>query len=232
MLLNQKWELELPDYRAEQWEIWNKHSGWERNRIQGIMDRIKYGTLVVDIGSEQGDYPALWATRGADVIIVEANPLFWPGIRKIWEMNHESHEPVGCFVGFIGNENYEAGVYDGWPAETRRKLEPNPGFYHLNEHEGIPTITLDGLMSIHAEAFSAAKNVIVSIDIEGSELEALKGAEQLLEKGIEFFVSVHPDFMIDRYDQTREDLLDFMEAHGYRQELLAVDHEEHWRFTK
>lgn len=69
------------------------------------------------------------------------------------------------------------------------------------------------------------------MDTEGSELRVLQGAERVLaDQRPLVWVSVHPQFSIDMYGLTREDLLAFMRAHGYRCEQLAIDHEEHWLF--
>jgi hypothetical protein len=68
--------------------------------------------------------------------------------------------------------------------------------------------------------------------VEGAELLVLKGAEKTLkEHHPNIWVSVHPDMLISLYDQTKEDVLFFMDSCGYDAELLAIDHEEHWIFT-
>ncbi|MGW8178312.1 MAG: FkbM family methyltransferase, partial [bacterium] len=70
-------------------------------------------------------------------------------------------------------------------------------------------------------------------DIEGAELKALQGASQLLRTHSPIvYVSVHPPFLDEMYGQSKEELLEYMSEMGYTGTLLAIDHEEHWKFVK
>jgi len=72
---------------------------------------------------------------------------------------------------------------------------------------------------------------VITIDVEGSELEVLRGAEQTLRALRPIvFVSVHPEFMRERWGQTPDDLLVQMEMWDYIPTYLGYDHEQHWIF--
>ena len=71
----------------------------------------------------------------------------------------------------------------------------------------------------------------ITIDVEGAELEVLRGASSILRIVHPLvWVSIHPT-MIGQYDATREDVLEYMASYGYAATHLGTDHEEHWLFT-
>ena len=72
---------------------------------------------------------------------------------------------------------------------------------------------------------------LITIDVEGSEFEVLKGAEKvLMEDKPHVFVSVHPEFMFHQFNQYTAELVGFMKDRGYSFKILAFDHEFHFYF--
>jgi hypothetical protein len=114
-----------------------------------------------------------------------------------------------------------------WPRCAHGPVIADHGFCNLSERPDIPSITLDD----YAYGYGPLPDVI-TIDSEGSELRVLRGAGELLtEKRPTVFVSVHPDFMREMYQQEPSELHVFMRNLGYAGEHLATDHEEHWKYT-
>lgn len=229
MRINGKYELSLIESRITQWDIWNERNppGWEIERIDSVMNSIGPGSVIYDIGSERGDFPALWRTTGADVVLVEPNPLFWPEICQTWELNH-SEPPLGSFVGFCGSQPNKMGelFIESWPIESGEDLVEEPGFLNLREHPDTPVTTIDSISR------RVSPPTAISVDVEGAELEVMKGASETLAlHSPDVWISVHPAFM-PTYGSNKEDLLDYMTSIGYQNQLLAVDHEEHYLFTK
>ena len=248
--INGRWPLLLPPHRAARPE-WPH---WEAARLADMHDRIQPGWLIADIGAEEGDLPALWATWGARVYLVEPNPRVWPNIRYIWEANRLP-EPAGWWVGFASDRTVRrppnapaddryAWVGDllsgwprcahgqpdsrsGWPRCAHGPLIADHGFAHLSQQaDAIPQIRLDDALE-YVDA--------ITIDVEGSELAVLRGATRLLDDARPLvWVSVHTDvaWMAEQYPgETREAVIAFMADHGYDGTFLARDHEEHWSFT-
>lgn len=247
--LNGSWPLDLPADRVEQWERWHAGAGWEVARLEAMHDVIadlatNAGTpatpgstsplpvpCVYDIGAERGDFTGLFATWGARVVIVEPTPGMWPHIRDVFERNDIAHSVAGCFVGFAGRfgdaPDPFAFVAGPWPPCSRGDRLPEPGFGHLNEPGNMTEISIDTLAQMVNEP-----PAVITVDVEGSELEVMRGAGWVLNTWRpEVFVSVHPDFMGDRYGQTPDELHDHMIARGYVPCHLATDHEEHWQYT-
>lgn len=231
-VIAEQWTLLLPRHRAERAEPWGSWwPTWERPRLESMRRNLHPGDLVFDIGAEEGDFPALWASWGCDVVLVEPNPRVWPNIRAIWEAN-ELPDPRG-WVGFCGAANdwdrpgWAAQVEprDGWPECAYGPVIGDHGFLNLWERPDVPVITIDTLASIHG-----APDVI-TIDVEGAEFEVLKGATGILETARPLlYVSVHPAFMFDSYQHTVDELVGWLAEHGYRREHLGAGHEWHELF--
>lgn len=238
-LVNGKWALNLPTHRAArpQWGDWTDDKGtarfgWETERLRSMSLNIGPGDYVWDVGSEEADLTALyqsWIGSGdGGVVLMEPNPLVWPNAKLIWEDNRLK-PPVFCWVGFAGNEDrgfdrpVDLDRDSVWPECADGPVIADHGFAQLNECPDIPAIRLDTLRE-----WIGAPSVI-TIDCEGSEYEVLKGAGVILQEHKPLvFVSIHKTFMLDQYNTHPDDLHQLMCDLGYREKLLAIDHEEHW----
>ena len=97
-----------------------------------------------------------------------------------------------------------------------------------------PAIQVIGTAGNGEEAIRAVKEKkpdIVTMDIEGSELEALYGGMQLIEKIRPYFLlSVHPEFMYHNHGQYERELHDLLRHNDYKGTWLDYDHEHHWLY--
>lgn len=215
-------DLKLPEWRRA---FWKKYPEWEKEHIEALLNYISPGDTIIDVGAELGDITALAAQKaGADGEVYAFEPVekMWPSIRFMFEQN--GLKTPHCFVGFAGQEAKNGGeVVSEWPECSEGDPIEDPGFQFLDERYDLPVIAIDDL---------AIDPDVITIDVEGAELEVLLGAELTLGRAQPYvIVSVHPEFIKQRFNQTREDVLAFMAELGYKAELLATDHEEHWLFT-
>jgi FkbM family methyltransferase len=231
-VINGRWPLFLPPHRAArpQWL-----TGWERERLDAMRACIRPGDVVYDIGAEEGDLSALyamWTGPEGGIVLIEPNPRVWSNIAWIWEHNRLP-DPLACFVGFAGPADdldrpgweHPSGVH-GWPLCARGEVISDHGFLNLCERPDVPVLTLDTLSECWGDVGSPD---VVSIDVEGAELQVLQGTTGLLEHHRPLiFVSIHPAFMRELYGQGPADLHGFVSSFGYVSTPLAVDHEEHW----
>lgn len=249
-LINGRWTLLLPEHRAEreQWKIEN--GGWEKERLAAMAECIARqgkdaardgldSPVVYDIGAEEGDFPALWASWGADVLLVEPNPLVWPNIRAIFEANDLVDHVVECWVGFAGDflrpaeeqwlHDWLDGGRDIWPQCAFGPVIGDHGFLVLPERPDVPVMTID-----YAAHWTRRPPTVITIDVEGAELTVLRGARATLEESKPaVFVSVHIDlpWIDEKYPgDTGDKVGEFMEGFGYVGRHLATDHEEHWEW--
>jgi len=224
VLLNGKYNLTLPDHRAERPE-WI--TGWEVERIESMMANIEKGDLVLDIGTEEGDISALLAQKTGKIMMFEPNPLVWTNIRAIWEANNLP-KPTAIFVGFASSitDLKDGGVSFDWPKCAYGELIGNHGFKELKDPGEIPQIKIDDFMYDILEPLK-----MITMDVEGSEFEVLKGArETLLRHKPLVYVSVHPAFMADNHRQNYPMLKNYMEELGFEENYLTYDHELHILF--
>lgn len=107
--INQRWELLLPPHRAERAEWWD---GWEKERISAMYEAISPGHVVYDIGSEEGDLPALWADWTSMYVCQECGYKRW---HQTWR--EDSDIATCCTVSCDGVTKKVGGVV---------LFEPNP----------------------------------------------------------------------------------------------------------
>jgi len=183
----------------------------------------------------------LWAGPTGAIVVIEPNPRVWPNARAIWSHNEGLAPIVDYFVGFAAADTELFPVNDdithvsmdmgGWPLCAYGDVIGDHGFRHLaQEADATPRTTLDDLL-LGSRAKGRTVDVI-TIDIEGAEYEALKGAREVLQRHRPtVFVSVHPEFMRDMFKQHPDELHTFMDSVGYHSRLLNVDHEWHYEYT-
>ena len=221
-LINGRWKLKLPNYRAArpEWE-----TGWEVERLSSMHLNLKPGMVIYDVGTEEGDLSALYALWGCDTVLIEPNPRVWPNIKAIWEANGLK-SPLGTFAGFAApDELLTSALMTGdpiWPASANGPMIGDHGFCNLWERPELPRIRLDTI------AKKVAPPDAITMDVEGAELEVLKSVSNtLLEHRPFVWISVHPTFMADMYKQRVPDLWNFLRDHYYHWYLLDYDHELH-----
>lgn len=219
-----EWTFWVPDSIAD----WDAPSHWERARLASMQELLKPGYTLVDVGTEHGWLTAVYGgfCGHENVILVEPSPEFWPNIRLIWEHN-DFPNPFACYQAFAGDEN--AGEYevpDMWPDCAEGDEIGAMAYRYIGQHADIATVTIDKIALNHDVWIDA-----ITIDIEGAELLALRGAAHvLIEHRPLVWVSIHPDLMERDFGHKRSDVLDLMASLDYTAERLEIDHEEHWLF--
>lgn len=229
--------LTLPDHLAE-WDVWDS---WEHERYVDIVERMTAQTrpMLWEVGAEHGAQAALYAERigGDRIVLIEPSPEFWSNLRLTWQANGFA-DPAGVFVGLVADEatsaepvDYDDRLVDGWPACSWTDVEcPAMAYRYLFEDKHVRTTrtsTIDDLRDAGAPDPTG-----LSIDVEGAELLVLEGAhDTIVDTQPIVWVSIHPDLMARDFHHEPAQVHALMESHGYTGELLAVDHEEHWRYT-
>ena len=231
--INGVWPMVLPESSADEWigNMAHHHNSWEMPRLRKLEEYIKAnpGCVVMYIGAYKGDMAALLQTWGAKLIVMESTPAFWTLIKETWKLN-KLDDPVGFFSGLIGrepNEPFTKEFLTTWPKRDAEYVEGHVGFTHLAESKDDPTfprITIDEFVRV-----TGIVPDVITMDVEGSELEILYGALDTIEKHKpSFMLSVHPEFMFHNHGTYERELHDLLRDRKYDFEWLDYDHEHHW----
>lgn len=171
--------------------------------------------------------PALCQMWGAEVILFEPNPKVWANTKAIWEANGLS-DPF-TFQGFASNQTRivdpENGFKHGFPACADGEIIAAHGFKELyQEADNYNQTKIDDIVITFP--------TIITMDVEGSEFEVLKGAEQTLRKHKPvILLSLHPEFLFDQWGVYSAEVRKWIKDLGYAEELLDYQHEVHLIYT-
>lgn len=223
--LNGVHEIILPKHRADRPE-WYTDKGWEKARLLSMRFELKNSgkpEVMFYIGAEEGEMAALCQMWGADIVMFEPNDRVWPNIKAIWEAN-KLEKPLMCFSGFASNkDSYGALNMYGFPPSANGEVIGDHGFKELADPGDIQQIKIDTLVELTGFVPTA-----LTLDVEGSEWEVLKGAENVLKKyKPKIWLSGHPEFMYHHFKQHLGDLRGWLRNMGYEEELLDYQHEVH-----
>jgi FkbM family methyltransferase len=172
--------------------------------VKGFLtERFWPGDAFVDAGANVGSYSVRAAASGMKVYSFEPNPENVKVLRRNAEINHVSIDLFECALG---------------SAEGEVRLSPNGALSRVSADGAVhvPVHTLD--------SFDLPRVDLLKVDVEGHELEVLKGAGRTIER-------FHPDIIIEMHDwldaEGQASLLDMLLKNGYR--IKYVDKQAYGR---
>jgi FkbM family methyltransferase len=174
--------------------VWHRPEFFDKNQRKLFCEAIKPGSVVLDVGANIGIYTLLAAKRGARVFAIEADPRNLESLRHHVRLNGFD-DRVTIFPIAVGAKEGTVTIY---------RFHGNWG--HSNLFEGtdpvqVPMRTID---SLHLPPIDVCK-----VDIEGSELNALKGMESTLARSPQMKLLVEYAEVLGASSQ----LMNFIEAH-------------------
>jgi FkbM family methyltransferase len=190
---------------------------WPGNRfdamdaaLQMLVDRGYRPKVVIDGGANRGQWFGIASTifPEARFHLIEAQDVCWPDLERVAAARGRTvlHQTAITAPGASFVRMHRAGV----PGST--------GAFVVAESEGLnvdvqaPATTLDGLL---ATAVTRDDRVLLKLDIEGHEVEALRGATVLL-GAVEVIVCEVRFFDVDRSGRPLfGEVLVFLEARGF-----------------
>lgn len=214
--INNRWDIWLPDHRADRPE-WPH---WEQARLASMFETIKPGDKVFYVGAEEGDMCGLLAMWGAELWMFEPNDKVMPNIKAIWEAN--GLKKASVFPGFASDVT-KGELHFITTDEISGDVIGDHGFKELRDPADIPQMMIDNVGVVPD---------IISLDVEGSEGKVLRGAEQTLRKHHPIiYLSLHPEFLRD-YGEWGAELRRWIIDLGYKETLLDYPlHEVHLRYS-
>jgi FkbM family methyltransferase len=233
--LNNTYPLLIPDFRAD---TWNRPVGWEKPRVDSMHEHIGKGDVVYYVGAELGEMSALCASWGAKVVNFEPNFSSWPTIKAIFDAN--KLKPLANYAGFASNVHqpipphadgsiFRGNGYcimdDGWPEYAHADVREEHFFSELyQEADGLPQYKIDLLIIEQG----LTPPTVITFDCEGSEWEAMKGAEATIRKyKPKIWGSISPEFMFHQWNQYSRDFRNWLIDLGYTETIIDYQHELH-----
>jgi FkbM family methyltransferase len=225
VVVNGEFEITLPEHRAARPEWYEPH-GWEKPRLKHMSENISSDDVMYYVGAEEGEFAALCQMWGAEVVLFEPNPKVWSHFPLLWSAN-DLDLPMACIPGFASDKinNLSRIYYNEWPLEVNNVIEAAHGFKELYlEGDTYGQITIDSCVYDHGIKPPTA----ISLDVEGSEWRVLGGAERVLrEHKPKIWLSGHPEFMLQQWDESLYNLRQWIKGFGYTEILLDYQHEVH-----
>ena len=175
-----------------------------------------YGDFVIDVGSHIGHYTLIAAKRvgpKGKVIAIEADPKNFEILNKNIELNKLKDNVVTMnYAASSKEEKIKLFTPEKEAGQTifntiiSNRVTPNEKFIEVNAN------TLDNLLNENGISVKDVK--WLKIDVEGAELEVLKGAHNILSKSkdISLLIEIHSSDLYQR-------IIKFLEIYNFKIEF-------------
>lgn len=167
--------------------------GWNPEEYAAFREVVKPGATVFDVGANLGAYSLLfaqWVGPAGKVVAFEPAPAAVTGLRRLVALNdlRDRVEIVEAAVSRgVGTASFASQGSSG--ANALVDAAP-PGRGVIS----VPTTSLDDFCQTHA-----LRPDVIKIDVEGEELEVLRGARRTLSlPSVQAFLELHPAAWVSR----------------------------------
>jgi FkbM family methyltransferase len=183
----------------------------------------KSGGIVVDVGAHYGRYTLIAAKRigpKGKVIAIEADPNNFDMLNKNIKLNELSKENVIAlnYAASSIKSTVKLSIPDKKPGQTIyssiiSNRAPTKKFIEVNAN------TLDNLL--HENAISVEHVNWIKVDVEGAELEVLKGATDVLSKSkdISLLIEIHD---VGNGKTLYEPIMDLLDNYNFQKEFEKI----------
>lgn len=175
---------------------------WNKRDVQllgGLIALCPEKRVAVQAGANLGIFPKRLATDFETVYAFEPSPALFP------KMVQNAQEPnIVRFQAALGEQSSFVSV-----SQTRRDGKPNAheGITHVSGPGVIPMLRLDDLKLAICD--------LLMLDVEGGELDALRGAQETLRR-CRPVVAVEINKNLQYVGVTEDQIMQFIQDRGYR----------------
>jgi FkbM family methyltransferase len=192
----------------------------DAKQIQFFVDRVRPGELVIDIGAHYGEYAVLFAALvGAHgkVVSFEPDAAARPKLKANLRLNgFEQRVQVEDLAIFDAKSTRELFARHGNAQSSLARTGLGGARSDADvEHYSITTTTLDDYIG---DARLAAPSYI-KLDVEGAEINALRGAPNTLRSGAVILCELHP-YAWPEFGTSFDDLLRIIHDSGRKVRYL------------
>jgi FkbM family methyltransferase len=170
----------------------HRYLSWNPTEYAAFRAAIEPGMIALDVGANVGAYSMLlaqWVGPSGTVYAFEPAPLPYDGLVRHIELNHVAG--VVCPLRLAIGEKTGEGTFALSSTAGEGRLAGSPGADSLPEQS--VTVQVETL-----DRFCEERSVtpdFIKIDVEGSELAALRGARDVIARRrqtLRLFVELHP----------------------------------------
>jgi FkbM family methyltransferase len=199
-----------PDSSASNAVVYFGYPDW--NEMRFLRRILRPGDGFIDAGANVGVYSVLAATRvmpGGRVVAIEPEPLAAVRLRQNFSRNGLSLDDVHAVALGEGPRR----------VKFRTERDTVGRVLEAEEDSGalVEMCRLDDLLE------GPSLFVLGKLDLEGYELQALRGATRLLERGLPSAWLVETNDCCEAFGTSRVELQDFLREYGYA--LYRVEHD-------
>lgn len=204
---------------------------WARRSLGGrsdtpdmrLLDDVRLrGRVAIDVGAHAGNWTQNLARRvGTDGLVLAYEAL--PHYGRALAVSTRLLRARNVHVRVVAVGDREGSIPLRWRSDTNERLT---GKTHIEpdvkNSTGIIEVQMTTLDSdLEARRISPADVAFIKIDVEGAELEVLKGASNVLSKGRPvIYMEVEPPWL-ERMGHSVMDIFDLMTLHGYEPNLVT-----------
>lgn len=185
----------------------------EKSVIEFFLGQIKEGDIVYDIGANVGLYTILCAKKTGDeglVVSFEPEPLSYKKLNENIKLNELKN--VRTYSIALSDFNGKTKLNITGEGKANHNIRPLKRNISNKQQIEVDTRRLDDLIVED----NLPKPDLIKIDIEGAELNALRGMESLLKEQDDLLIvcEVHTEFLKD-FGHSNEDLENFLRECGF-----------------
>lgn len=189
--------------------IW--HNGWyEPHLVNAIKPHLTSEVTFFDLGANVGQYTLLAAPLVQEVHSFEPSKETYSLLA--WNVKHSGYTNISENRLGVSNRSGFANLHQGSPG--------NVGDAYLgtilqspDRVDSVLAVTLDEYV-FGSNRCKQLKKAVLKIDIEGAELLALEGANELLKLKPVILLEVIDKFQ-KRFGRSQAELVSFLQGHGY-----------------
>lgn len=181
---------------------------YEKNKRKAVEFLLRPGSIFVDAGANKGDFTLLAAKmlgNSGMVIAFEPEPQNFDWLRKSIGLN--GYTNITIYQAALSDKNGAAelylGVKSGWHSLIKGQVDRDRGVIT------VPIRMLDDILDLPG---AEGRPCMIKIDVEGAELNVLRGAAGLLSRGSDviLLIDIHPDLGVNP-----KHVCDFLRSFGF-----------------
>ena len=179
--------------------------------LEPLISNLKNIETIIDVGSNKGQFSILARYHFPKAKILSFEPQ--KSILSIQQKNFSNDRNIKFYKLGLGNEKCNKKFYITNREDSSSFLDPeiiNHKFYKVKKIENIKINKLDNMLNSN----QIKKKVLIKLDVQGFELEVLKGSKKLL-KVVDYIIAEISYQNIYKKQSITKDLIHFLKKNNF-----------------